>query len=63
MDDLLPLVGAIHLCRLIQLLINSGQGGQVDDGVPADVRPDIRYDINGNEIIGLVQHIRDRHAE
>ena len=54
-DPLQP-VGPVHLCRLVKPLVDTGHGGQVDDGVPAHLLPDIDQADHDPESRGVIGH-------
>lgn len=55
MADLLYLGGSVNFGCLILLLVNAGNGRQIDDCAPADLLPDLTDDINGSEKFRLLQ--------
>ena len=63
MPDALQPVGAIHHGRLVQLRIDSRQRGDVNDGIPADVLPNIRADIERPEHVRALQPVVSLAAE
>ena len=65
--DLLPAVGAVDLGGFVHLLVQAGDGGKVDDGVPAHRLPQIEQGLGDPDVVvggqdvdgGLKAHIVD----
>ena len=63
MNDLLETVGTVNPGCLILVLVNAGERGQVDDGVPADRLPDLGDDIDRPVIGRIHQPVLPRSAK
>ena len=51
MERLLESIGALDSRRLVELLVNSRQSCNINDGIPAHVLPDFGDDIDSAEIL------------
>ena len=57
MDGLLPAVGTVDDRGLVELLIDTGEGCQEQDGAEADLLPQISQDHDGPEVLGYRQQV------
>lgn len=56
MLDLVPAGGAINGGRLIELRVNAGKGGDIQDRVPARVLPDVRaYEQRADQLSSIMK--------
>ena len=62
MPDLPQAIGAVHLCRFIQIRVNARDGGKINNTVPSEALPDAASDENGSEPLGIAEEI-DFHPE
>ena len=51
MQNLLPAVRAVHARRLVEALVDAGDGADVDDRVPADALPQAGDDVDAVEVV------------
>ncbi len=62
-QQLLKAVGPVDAGRLVLFLVDTGEGRQINDGVPSDAVPDIRQNIDGAEVGRVHQVILGRAPE
>ena len=55
MPNLTQAVAAVYVGRFVKLLIDRGDCAEIDDGIPADIAPDIHQKQRSMEVFGFHQ--------
>ena len=63
MEQLFPFASAVDFGGLIQLAVDAGQGGQIDDGAPAYLLPDAGENVDGSVKARILEQWRALSAE
>ena len=63
MKDPLKLCGAIHNSRLVHLIIDAGEGGNINDRAPAHSLPDTAPHIDALKPFRFGEEIQRLHAQ